>query len=129
MQSRPENLYEYAVIRIVPKIEREEFFNVGLIMMCKRQRWIRFQFNLKDSLLTHFKCSIEREQIILQLDSMRSIAEGDSNYGAMAQLPVEERFRWLTAVKSACIQSSRPHPGLTCDLESTFSSQYSELVE
>ncbi len=129
MQSKPENLYEYAVVRIVPKVEREEFFNAGLIMMCKRQRWIKFQTDLRDTLLSQFKCAIEREQLLRQLDSMRHIAEGNRNYGALAQLPVEERFRWLTAVKSACIQTSRPHPGLTYDLDATFARLYAELVQ
>lgn len=128
MQSKPENIYEYAVIRIVPKVEREEFFNVGLIMMCKRRRWIRCEIDLKTSLLSHFKCEIQADMIARQLDSMRQIAEGNPACGEIAALPVEERFRWLTAVRSACIQTSRPHPGLTDDLDTTFTRLAQELV-
>lgn len=129
MQTKPEHLYEYAVIRMVPKVEREEFFNIGLIMMCKRQKWLKVAIHICDLKMSSFPCAIAREELCRQLDSFIKIANGEKNHGPIAMLPVEERFRWLTAVRSTCLQTSRPHPGMTDDLESTFHHLFSDLVE
>ena len=123
------HLYEYAVVRYVPRVEREEFINVGLAMMCKRERWIRVAVKLPVERIAVFSGVLDREQIERQLESFVKIGHGDKNAGPIASYTVEERFRWLTAVKSACIQTSRPHPGLCDDLESTFSCLFKELVE
>ncbi len=64
-----------------------------------------------------------------QLQSFADIASGSRTSGPVAQYPVEERFRWISAVKSSVIQTSRPHPGLCEDLEATFDRLYVELVE
>ncbi|MCM1348568.1 MAG: DUF3037 domain-containing protein [Firmicutes bacterium] len=121
-------LYEYAVIRYLPRVEREEFINVGLVMMCKRRRWIRLEINPDPERLRALGSDLPVEQVLKQLRGFKSIAEGSAQAGPLAQYPVEERFRWLTAAKSACLQSSRPHPGLTTDLNSTFSRLMQELV-
>ncbi|MDE6488709.1 MAG: DUF3037 domain-containing protein, partial [Paramuribaculum sp.] len=105
------NLYEYAIVRYVPRIEREEFINVGLAMMCKRKRWIRLEIKLSEDRLAAFSPLHTTETLRNQLNAFRMIADGDSAAGPVAGYPVEERFRWLTAAKSACIQTSRPHPG------------------
>ena len=107
------DLYEYSIIRLVPDIEREEFINIGLIMMCKRRRWINVRFaSLPDNLRELFPY-VDIDNIQRHVTSFKCIAEGENNYGPIAQLETEERFRWLTAVKSAALQTSRPHPGLT----------------
>lgn len=129
MPSKPEHLYEYAVIRYLPCVEREEFINVGLIMMCKRQRWIRCEVLLNEARISAFHSQIPIEDLRHQLEAFTLIAAGDRKTGDIARLPVEERFRWLTAVRSACIQTSRPHPGLTSDLQATFLRLFAELVE
>lgn len=123
------HIYEYAVIRYVPDIEREEFINVGLMMMCKRRRWIAAEIHLDPTRLSllpapHTPADIER-----QLRTFTAIARGLPEGGPMAALPVEERFRWLTAVKSSCLQTSRPHPGLTPDLPATFATLLHRLVK
>ena len=131
MEAPELNLYEYAVIRYVPSVEREEFVNVGLVMMCKRRRWIRAELTLdgrKMDLLRLFNAPHSREEIERQLSAFTGICIGDPAYGPIAALPVEERFRWLTAVKSASISTSRPHPGKTPDLEATFDRLLSTLA-
>lgn len=122
------NKYEYAVVRYVPRVEREEFINVGLAMMCKRRRWIKVCINLPLAKLTSMYPDVNAELLNLQLQSFVDIAEGNSSAGPIAQFPVEERFRWISAVKSSVIQTSRPHPGICDDLESTFSRLFEELV-
>lgn len=129
MQSKPEmHLYEYAVIRYVPRVEREEFFNVGLIMMCKRKKWLKCRVHINRDKYALYDNALAIDTLQHQLDALGEIASGNSSAGSIATLPVEERFRWLSAVKSACIQTSRPHPGLAADLDSAFECIYTEQV-
>lgn len=121
-------LYEYAVIRFVPDIEREEFINVGLILMCKRCRWIKVMISVSRMRVEAFAPECDIDELERQLSMFTSIAAADKAHGPIATLEAEERFRWLTAVKSACLQTSRPHPGLTDDLDATFERLFKELV-
>lgn len=123
-----QHLYEYAVIRYVPSVEREEFVNIGLIMMCKRRKWLRVRLHLDSGRLTSFRAPHTEEEILRQLDTFVRIGEGNPQGGPIALLTAEERFRWLTAVKSASIATSRPHPGKTADLEATFDRLFGTLV-
>ncbi|MDE5785074.1 MAG: DUF3037 domain-containing protein [Duncaniella sp.] len=128
MQSKPEkHLYEYAVVRYVPRVEREEFINVGLIMMCKRRRWIRVRMVSDLRRVKSFAPATEDTLLTHQLSSFSAIASGNGD--AIGSLEVHERFRWLTAVRSASIQTSRPHPGKCDDLDVTFDRLYRELIE
>lgn len=117
------NLYEYAVIRYVPRIEREEFMNVGLIMMCKRRRWLKTQLEIDESRIKAL-CPLADVELLrrqAQLFTHRDVPARD--------LPVEETYRWLTAAKSAILQTSPSHPGIALDtLEETFARLFSELV-
>ena len=124
-----QNKYEYAVLRFVPRVEREEFINVGLAMMCKRRRWIKVAVLLPEGKLLAMCPGADREALRGQLQSFVDIAEGKRSAGPVALYPVEERFRWISAVKSSVIQTSRPHPGLCDDLEATFGRLFEELVE
>lgn len=129
MPSKQEmHLYEYAVIRLVPRVEREEFFNIGIIMMCKRAKWIKCRIEISRDKLKVFASHIDTDLLSRHLDFVTRLAEGDLNLGQLAMLPVEERFRWLTAVKSSCIQTSPVHPGLSTDLEITFDHLFDELI-
>lgn len=122
------HLYEYSVVRYVPRVDREEFINVGLIMMCKRKRWLRIAIEPDFKKIEAFGSSHTKEDIINQLSGLKLVAEGDHHGGAIAQLDVTERFRWLSAVRSTCIQTSRPHPGICDNLDATFDNLVNELV-
>jgi len=121
-------LYEYAVIRVLPFVEREEFINVGIILFCKKEKYIRVLFTMNEAKLRSFSKDLDLEQIKLNLQSFEKIAMGAENCGPIAQLDVPSRFRWLTAVRSSAIQTSRPHPGLCNDLEQTAKRLFDELV-
>ena len=121
------HLYEYAVIRYVPRVEREEFINVGLIMMCKRQRWIRVQLSCDEKRISALFPGTDIATLTTQLNSFKLISQGKGNC-SISTLDAHERFRWLTAVRSASISTSRPHPGITSDLDSTFDKLFSDLV-
>ena len=121
-----ERLYEYAVVRYVPRVDREEFVNIGLIMMCKRRRWLKGFIELDEVRLKAFdpKLNIDSLKIQSAIFMRDDVPSND--------IPVEERYRWLTAVKSAVLQVSPSHPGLLrtgdTSLDSEFERLFSELV-
>ena len=122
-------IYEYAVIRLVPKVEREEFFNIGLIMFSKKEKYIRFEFHLCSEKFASMRSKLDFEDVSKNLQNFKHVARGEKEGGAIAQLDIPERFRWLTAVRSSVIQTSRPHPGKTKDLDATFERLFEELVK
>ncbi|MCT3807828.1 hypothetical protein CMU40_08250 [Elizabethkingia anophelis] len=124
-----DKIYEYAVIRLVPKVEREEFFNIGLVMFSKKEKYIRVEFHLCPDKFALMHSKLDYEDIIQNLISFQKVAKGDKNGGPIALLEIPERFRWLTAVRSAVVQTSRPHPGKSKDLDKTFDKLFEELVK
>lgn len=122
------HLYEYAVIRVVPRVEREEFCNVGIVLFCKRDNFLKVLYKLDEAKLKMFSDEVDIEQLQKNLESFEKICNGEKDGGPIAQLDVPSRFRWLTAVRSSVIQTSRPHPGMCADLEHTLQRLYKELV-
>lgn len=123
-----QHLYEYAVIRVVPAVEREEFINVGVILFCKKADFIKIYFKINEIKLRSLCSTMDIEQVRKNLESFEKIALGDKRGGQIATMDKASRFRWLTAVRSSSIQTSRPHPGLCKDLEQTTKRLYEELV-
>ncbi len=121
-------LYEYAVIRIVPRLEREEFINVGLLLFCKQSCYIRIAIALNEEKLKFYPTECDVRDIKANLLAWEKIAMGSEAGGAIAALDVAERFRWLTAVRSTVLQTSRPHSGLTACPDRTFEKLFAELV-
>lgn len=122
------HLYEYAVIRVLPRVEREEFLNVGIVLFCKRKKYLKMRYKLDVGKLQSLCTDCDVEQIELNLKSFEKIANADKDSGPIAQLDSAERFRWLTAIRSSVIQTSRPHPGLCNELDNTLDRLFSELV-
>ena len=125
---KEKHLYEYAVIRVVPIVEREEFLNVGIILFSKRAKFIRVYYAVNDAKLLSFSSELDVEQVKLNLQAFEKIAIGTEKCGPIALQDIPSRFRWLTAVRSSAIQTSRPHPGLCEDLEETTRRLFEELV-
>ncbi|WP_419868546.1 DUF3037 domain-containing protein [Chryseobacterium sp. CT-SW4] len=124
-----DKIYEYAVIRLVPKVEREEFFNIGLVMFSKKEKYIRVEFYLCPDKFRLMHSKLDYDDIIHNLESFQKVAHGQKDGGPIAQLEIPERFRWLTAVRSSVVQTSRPHPGKSKDLDATFDKLFQELVK
>ncbi|MGO4709340.1 DUF3037 domain-containing protein [Chryseobacterium sp. 2TAF14] len=124
-----DKIYEYAVIRLVPKVEREEFFNIGLVLFSKKEKFIRVEFHLCPDKFKLMHSKLDYDDIIKNLESFKNIAEGKKEGGPIALLEIPDRFRWLTAVRSAVVQTSRPHPGKSKDLNKTFGKLFEELVK
>ena len=104
-------LYEYAIIRVVPRVEREEFVNVGIILFCKKSGYLQCSINLDRGKINCLYAEVDMDAVELNLNSFVAIAQGDKNAGPIAKLPVHERFRWLTAARSTIIQTGKVHPG------------------
>ena len=122
------HLYEYAVIRVLPRVEREEFLNVGIILFCKKEKFLKVLYQLDESRLRCLDEDFDLEQIRKNLESFEKICLGHKDGGPIAQMDVPSRFRWLTAVRSSVIQTSRPHPGMCCTLDETLKRLFKELV-
>jgi len=122
------HLYEYAVIRVVPRVEREEFLNIGIIFFYKKDKFIKVLFHLNKEKIQALSNDFDIEQLECNLTSLVKIANGAKDGGPIAEFEIPERFRWLTAIRSSAIQTSRPHPGLTEDLEKTVQRLFEELV-
>lgn len=107
MNDTPEKIiYEYCLLRYVPDLERGEFVNVGLMMMSKRHRWMRVGLHVD-------KERIERLSPKADITRLRTQLGAFSTDGVpFPDLPAEERYRWMAAVKSAIIQTSPSHPGI-----------------
>lgn len=123
-----QKLYEYAVIRLVPRPEREEFFNVGLIMFSKKEKFIRVKLHLYRQKLDILGSNLEYDVVLKHLNAFKNIADGNQSEGIVGLMDIPERFRWLTAVKSSIIQTSRPHPGISFNLEATFERLFDDLI-
>jgi hypothetical protein len=124
-----DKLYEYTVIRLVPKVEREEFFNVGLMMFSKKEKYIRMEFYLCPDKFELMKNDLDFRDILNTLESFRKVALGEKDGGPIAEFDIPERFRWLAAVRSSVIQTSKTHPGKSKDLDKTFNRLFDELVK
>ena len=122
------HLFEYAVIRVLPKVEREEFINVGIILFSKRAKYIRMIWKLNTERLNAFSTELDLDLLEETLQSFEKICNGNKDAGVIAQLDIPERFRWLTAVRSSCIQTSRPHPGFSDNLNLETEKLFEEMV-
>lgn len=120
--------YEYAIVRVVPVVEREEFVNAGVILFCKKEKFIRMKYHLSQDKILMLKPDTDMEEISKNMEAFRIIADGEKEGGPIASLEQAERFRWLSAVRSASIQTSMPHIGLSDDLEKTFNALFDEMV-
>jgi hypothetical protein len=121
-------LFEYAVIRVVPRVEREEFLNVGVILYCRDQSFLQVLFSIDEARLAGFFRDIPFEEIKQCMISFDKICKGSTNGGPIAQLEMASRFRWLTAYRSTIVQTSRTHPGLCVDAAQKLVALYEQLV-
>ncbi len=123
------HLFEYAIIRIVPRVEREEFLNAGVILYCAGEKFLKARFHLNKNRFASFYCEIEVEELEKKLEAIQQICDGNIKGGDIAALPIAARFRWLTAAKSTIIQTSAVHPGFCSNAKEELDKLFAELVE
>jgi hypothetical protein len=125
----PENyLFEYAVIRVVPRVEREEFLNVGVILYCRDQHFLEARFNLDEPRIKAFCHLLNMDELKEHLLALEKICKGSKESGPIGLLDIASRFRWLTAKRSTIVQTSQVHPGLCLDAGGTLDRLFIQLV-
>jgi hypothetical protein len=122
-------LFEYAVIRVVPKVEREEFLNVGVVLYCAKQQFLQMHYKIDEVRLRAFCNNCNVPELEEYLAAFERICTGGDHAGPIGKLPVAERFRWLTATRSTVVQTSKVHPGFCDDAGVMLAKLFSQLVE
>ena len=112
--------YDYAVIRVVPRVEREEFVNVGVIVSCPPKDFLEARIELDEQRLLSLDPQVNLDVVRAHLASIPLICAGGPDAGPIGQLPRRERFHWLVAPRSTIIQVSPVHTGRCTDFEATL---------
>jgi Protein of unknown function (DUF3037) len=126
-----ESSYEYAVIRVVPRVESGEFVNVGVILICRQRRFLQARVELgarQRVILETLDPELDFSELAQQLDRIVSICHGDAASGPIGKLAQPERFHWLTAPASTIIQTSPIHSGLSSEPAATLEHLVQVLV-
>ena len=121
-------VFEYAVIRVVPCVEREEFLNVGVILFCPAQKFLQTVYYLNSERLQALAPGIEIEELQERLQAFVRICQGGTDGGPIGQLTIASRFRWLTSTRSTVVQTSAVHPGLCSEPALTLARLHEQLV-
>jgi hypothetical protein len=125
-QRRP---FSYAIIRVVPRVERGERFNAGVVVYCRQAGdFLAVRAALDERRLAALAPGLPGDQVRAHLDGLVRVAAGDPAAGPVAALPASERFGWLVAPSSTMIQPSEVHMGLCEDPQRTLDQLFEELV-
>lgn len=103
--------YDYAVIRVVPKVDREEFINAGVILSCPDLSFLEARINLNEARLRALDPNVDLDLVKHHLAAIPIICRGGEEAGSIGQLPQRQRFHWLVSPRSTIIQTSPVHTG------------------
>lgn len=123
------NLFEYAVIRYVPRPDRQEFLNIGVILYCSSKGFLNMRFSVNEKRITSFYEKSDIEELKTFLNAFKEVCCGSSENSPIAKLDIANRFRWLTATRSTIVQTSKVHPGLCDDPADKLDSLQQQLVD
>lgn len=120
--------FEYAIIRIVPRVERGEFINAGVVLFCRSRRFLEAHVDLDAARLSALAPGLDLGAVADQLDAIVTVCQGGSAAGPLGLLPQHERFRWLTAPRSTIVQPSPVHCGIADDPRAALDDLMSRMV-
>jgi hypothetical protein len=120
--------FAYAILRVVPRIERGERFNAGVVLFCRQRGFLVAEVALDEKRLAALAPGTQAKDVRAHLEALVNVAAGEPQAGAIAELPPSERFGWLVAPSSTIIQPSEVHTGLTDDPRKTLDALFEELV-
>jgi hypothetical protein len=123
-----EQLYDYAVVRVVPRVEREEFVNAGVILSCPSRRFLKAGIGLDEERLLALDPSVDLETVTAHLAIIPAICRGGDGAGPIGKLAQRERFHWLVAPRSTIIQTSQVHTGRCDDPEGALERLMDRMV-
>ena len=112
--------YDYAIVRVVPQVERGECINVGVILFCRMRRYLAIRIAIDTQRLTAFAPSLNINDVQDALEQLERVCKGGEDSGPIGQLSLSERFHWLVAPRSTIIQTSPAHSGLSSNPERTL---------
>jgi Protein of unknown function (DUF3037) len=124
----PEAAFSYALLRLVPRLERGESMNVGVVLFSRQHDYLDLRVRVDEERLAVLGPGCDADMILERLTALRIVASGDRNGGPLAALPASERFGWLTAPSSTMIQPSEVHTGMTADPDATLDHLFRTLV-
>lgn len=116
----PSRAYDYVVVRVVPRVHREEFVNVGVIVCCPTADYLECRIRLDPRRVRALCPSANIDAIARHLDGLGAVSAGDPSAGPVAALALRERFHWLVHPRSTVLQTSPVHAGTTVDLDATL---------
>ena len=122
------DVFEYAIVRVVPRVEREEFLNVGIILCCAAQEFLHTAFEVNEGRLRAMHASASIPEIEAHLSMFELVCTGSVGAGSVGLLPMGERFRWLTAPRSTVVQTSPVHTGFCANAQETLEHLLATLV-
>ena len=122
------NAFQYAILRVVPNIERGECLNVGVALLCPERKYVAARVALDEARLAALAPGVDMADLRAALDALVAVADGDPAAGPLARLSPSERFGWLTAPASTVIQPSAIHTGLCEDPAETLDHLFATLV-
>jgi hypothetical protein len=121
--------FQYAALRIIPRVERGEAVNAGVVLFCRPLRFLGARTQLDEALLRALAPGCDPTAVSGTLTLMERIAAGDRGGGPIAELPRSERFHWLVAPASTIVQPGPVHTGLTSDPDAELARLFARLVE
>jgi len=128
----PREPFEYAVLRVSPRVERGELVNVGVVLFCRTKRFLGVRVALGERQVTALRAlaaELDLEAVRAHLASIEAIVGGEAAAGPIAELDAPERFRWVTSPSSTVIQPSDVHGGLTDDPAASIAELFETLVQ
>lgn len=120
--------FAYAILRVVPRVERGERLNVGVVLYCRQRDFLDLRTAVDEQRLRALAPDLDRADVGASLEAIRAVVCGEQDGGALAALPASERFGWLVAPASTVIQPSSVHTGLTQDPRATLDHLFGTLV-
>lgn len=120
--------FAYAILRVVPSIERGEQINAGVVVFCRQRDFLDMRTELDERRLRALAPGLDLAELRASLDAIRAVVCGEPGGGALAALPASERFGWVVAPASTIIQPSKVHTGLTDDPRATLEHLFGALV-
>jgi hypothetical protein len=127
----PREAFEYAVLRVAPRVERGELVNVGVVLFCRTRRFLGLRVELgarQEAALRALAPDVDLDAVRSHLASIQAIVTGEASAGPIAQLADPERFRWVTSTSSTVIQPSEVHGGMTEDPAASLEELFEKLA-
>ncbi|WP_322513416.1 DUF3037 domain-containing protein [Chloroflexus sp.] len=124
----PASAFEYALLRLVPRVERGEQINIGVVLLCRQQRFLGMRAQLDEGRIAALWPDLDLEPVREQLAAFELVCAGGAAAGPIGELPIYERFRWLTATRSTIIQPSAVHCGLCEQAAAMLAHIFAEMV-